>query len=260
MWILLYLLLIILVSTVIFLGTLVLVNKDAIFYNKKQPIKDNTQLPKQNKLNVISRSEKLTNTRQRTTPNFVDQSIFTYKPSFESQITKKIYDFLASRTDQNDSWVLYTYNNEKLNGYIHPPLKHLPTTKKLSQYNPENKPMNVILVFKEYNSYIEPITYLKSIENSKYFIPTLNEKHDFTFTSSLGDIDVQLDAKDIVIYDMDDIKFLENADFNRAYIQIENLENFLALHELCNKSNYKIHYNSNTVAYIERDENTNESK
>jgi hypothetical protein len=236
---------------IIYLGTLVFVNREAIFYKSKSKNNvENRIEDKKRRFDVISRAEKIEGVRQRTVPlSVVDQTVFTYKPSFESQVTKKIYDFLAGLDDKSEKWVLYTYNNEMLNGYIYPSLKGFSPTKKLSEYNIENKPMNVILVFKEYMSYVEPIDYLNRLGNSKYFIPTMDDKHDSVFKSGC-DFDVSKDVNDIFVSDVRDIDTLEGVEFQRAYFKIRSLKDFLKVREMCG-SKYDIHYDSASVIHVE---------
>lgn len=252
MWILLYLLLIVLVSVVIYLGTLVVVNRDVVFYNKTPLNKVKTEIKPNHttNLNVISRAEKLVGVRQRTVPNFIDQSTFTYKPSFESKVTKLIYDFLR---DTKEKWVLYTCDNDKLSGYIYPRLECLSPEKKLSEYNLKGEPMNVILVFKEYMSYVEPIEYLKSIEGSKYYMPIMGEKHDYVFRSGDDEIDVDSDIDDVFV-NVDELKQLDldMIDFRRAYIKIGSLKDFLKIREFCDDEKYEIHYDSSSVVHVEK--------
>ena len=254
MWILLYLILVILVSLVIYLGTLVVVNQDVIFYRSKPQNKEPVhEKPKQEgSLNVISRAEKLTNVRHRRLPELsVDQSVFVYKPSYESVVTKRIYDFLASREDKTEKWVLYTHDNKKLNGYIYPHLEFLSPDKPLEEYNVDSKPMNVILVFKEYMSYIKPIEYLQKIEGSKYYMPMINDKHDYMCKSDGMDVDGD-EVHDLYVNDINEIELnLDNAIFRRAYFKVGNLKDFLRVREMIG-GKYDIHYDSNSVIHIER--------
>lgn len=244
-------LLIILVSVIIYLGTLVIVNREAIFYkpqSRESVNKVDNRISQ--KRDVISRGENVEGLRRRTVPlSVVDQTVFTYKPSFESTVTKRIYDFLSKLEDKSEQWVLYTYDNDRLNGYIYPKLKMLSPLKKLEDYKLEEKSMNVILVFKEYMSYVEPLEYLKRLENAKYYIPTLTDKHDSMFESD-SEFDVSRDVNDIFVSDVSEIDTLNGVDFRRAYFKVRNLNDFLKVREICG-SEYEIHYDNASVLHVE---------